>query len=133
MDRNHCDYYPANNGIDFTDIVVNGKVEHNTQWSTGYDCGSPDCSQETIPSNDGKTVKLTWNPTPTPTPTPMLTLSSTPGCPDTNSTKDCRHWASEGYCGFQSNYQSYMQLHCCHTCGLCGWLSACGGWGEVQV
>jgi hypothetical protein len=62
MSRNHCDYYPANNGIEFTDIVVNGKIEHNTQWNTGYDCGSPDCGQKTIPSSDGKSVKLTWNP-----------------------------------------------------------------------
>jgi len=62
MARHHCDYYPANHGIEFKDIVVNGKLEHNTQWQDGYDCGSPDCGQKVVSSRDGKSVQLTWNP-----------------------------------------------------------------------
>jgi len=61
MDRYHCDYYPNNHGIEFTDIVVNGEAEHGTQWQNGYDCGSPDCQQEVKSSTDGKSVQLTWN------------------------------------------------------------------------
>jgi len=62
MDRYHCDYYPANQGITFTDIVVNGNPDHGTQWQEGYDCGSPDCGQKVKQSDNGKTVQLTWNP-----------------------------------------------------------------------
>jgi len=60
MPLHHCDYYPANTGIEFKDIVVNGKP--GAQWQSGYDCGTPDCGQKVIPNNDGTSVKLTWNP-----------------------------------------------------------------------
>lgn len=62
MPRDHCDYYPANTGIEFKDIVVNSKKDHGTQWVAAYDCGSPDCGQKVISSNDGTSVQLTWNP-----------------------------------------------------------------------
>lgn len=62
MALHHCDYYPANHGIEFKDIVVNGKSEHNTQWKDSYDCGRPDCGQKVISSKQGKSVHLTWNP-----------------------------------------------------------------------
>jgi len=122
MDRNQCDYYPNNHGIEYTDIVVNGVVDHHTAWQTGYDCGSPDCQQKVVASDDGKTVKLTWNgdsPSPSPTPTP----SPTPGCDDVDSASDCSYWQQQGYCSSSSQYYSYMQENCCHTCGF----------GEVQV
>jgi len=86
MGRGECDKYPANTGIEFTDIVVNSKIDHNTQWDIQYPCGSPDCQQKIFASKDGKSIRLTWNgaqppgpspPTPTPTPTP--TPSPTPG------------------------------------------------------
>jgi hypothetical protein len=60
MSRGHCDYYPANSGIEFTDIVVNGKQDHNTQWQTSYDCGSPDCAQKVTQTSDGTKVQLAW-------------------------------------------------------------------------
>jgi hypothetical protein len=62
MARNHCDYYPANTGMEFKDIVVNSKKDHGTQWVKAYDCGSPDCGQKVIASSDGTSVQLTWNP-----------------------------------------------------------------------
>lgn len=61
MARYHCDYYPANTGIDFTKITVNGKTT-GFQWKPAYDCGNPDCGQEVKQSSDGTTVSLTWNP-----------------------------------------------------------------------
>jgi len=62
MARNHCDYYPANQGIEFTGVVVNSKPDHNTQWVEKYDCGTPDCGQKVKASADGTSVQLTWNP-----------------------------------------------------------------------
>jgi hypothetical protein len=67
MKRDHCEYYPPNNGIEFTDIVLNGKADHKTQWQTSYDCGSPDCAQKVTQSSDGTKVRLAWRssaPTP---------------------------------------------------------------------
>jgi len=63
------------------------------------------------------------SPTPTPTPTPTPSPSPTPGCVDTDSASDCSYWSNQGYCSSSSEYNSYMQQHCCHTCGF----------GEVQV
>jgi len=60
MARNHCDYYPANKGVEFTAVSANGKAPG--QWQNGYDCGDPDCGQETIQNSDGSSVQLTWNP-----------------------------------------------------------------------
>jgi len=60
MARYHCDYYPANTGIEFKDVVVNGK-SGGVSWKAAYDCGSPDCQQKVIASADGTSVQLTWN------------------------------------------------------------------------
>merc|ERR1712137_1503337 len=60
MARHHCDYYPANTGIEFKDVVVNGK-SGGVSWRAAYDCGAPDCQQEVIASADGTSVQLTWN------------------------------------------------------------------------
>lgn len=54
MARNHCDYYPANSGVEFKAITVDGKT--GIKWETGYDCGSPDCGQKVIASDDGTSV-----------------------------------------------------------------------------
>lgn len=115
MDRYQCDYYPANTGIEFKEIVVNGRADHGTQWKSGYDCGSPDCNQEVVSSSDGKSVQLTWNggsPTPAPSPSP------TPGCVDVDDSSDCSSWKNSGYCSTSSQYYSYMKEHCCSTCGF---------------
>merc|ERR1719174_2162081 len=61
MSRYHCDYYPANQGVEFTAVTANGQAPG--QWQVGYDCGSPDCGQKVIQNSDGTSVKLTWNPT----------------------------------------------------------------------
>lgn len=83
MSLNQCDLYPNNHGIEFKDIVVNGQVDHNTEWKSGFDCGSPDCQQQVISSDKGKSVRLTWNggqpPVPTPSPAPTPTPSPSPG------------------------------------------------------
>merc|ERR1711862_1072909 len=60
MARYHCDYYPANSGVEFKAISVDGKA--GVKWETGYDCGSPDCGQKVIANGDGTSVQLTWNP-----------------------------------------------------------------------
>ena len=60
MARNHCDYYPANQGIEFTSVSANGKAPG--KWEEGYDCGDPDCGQKVIQNSDGTSVQLTWNP-----------------------------------------------------------------------
>lgn len=62
------------------------------------------------------TPTLSTGPTPTPAPTP--TPSPTPGCVDQDSASDCGYWKGQGYCGSSSQYYSYMQQHCCHTCGF---------------
>jgi len=61
MSRYHCDYYPANQGVEFTAVTANGQAPG--QWQVGYDCGSPDCGQKVIQNSDGTSVQLTWNPT----------------------------------------------------------------------
>jgi hypothetical protein len=61
MARNHCDYYPANQGIEFKAVSANGQAPG--QWQIGYDCGDPDCGQKVIQNSDGTSVQLTWNPT----------------------------------------------------------------------
>jgi len=62
-------------------------------------------------------------PSPSPSPTPSPSPSPTPGCVDTDSASDCSYWSDQGYCASSSQYNSYMQSHCCNTCGF----------GEVQV
>jgi len=69
------------------------------------------------------TPTLSSGPHPTPTPTPSPSPSPTPGCVDTDSASDCSYWSNQGYCTSSSQYYSYMQAHCCNTCGF----------GEVQV
>lgn len=82
MGRGQCDKYPANTGIEFTEIVVNSKIDHNTQWDIQYPCGSPDCQQKIFASQDGRSIRLTWNgatpPAPSPAPSPMPTPTPTP-------------------------------------------------------
>jgi len=60
MARNHCDYYPANQGVEFSAVSANGKAPG--QWELGYDCGDPDCGQKIVQNSDGTSVSLTWNP-----------------------------------------------------------------------
>jgi len=130
MARNHCDYYPTNTGVEFTDITVNGNPG-GVHWQSAYDCGTPDCQQVVYSSDDGTSVRLTWNgadppspsPSPTPSPTPSPVPTPSPGCVDSDSASDCSYWKGQGYCSSSSQYHDYMKENCCHTCGF----------GEVQV
>ena len=61
MARQHCDYYPANQGVEFLAVSANGQAPG--QWQVGYDCGDPDCGQKVVQNGDGTSVQLTWNPT----------------------------------------------------------------------
>merc|ERR1739845_211741 len=55
---------------------------------------------------------------PSPSPSPSPSPTPTPGCVDQDSASDCSYWKGEGYCSSSSQYYSYMQEHCCHTCGF---------------
>jgi len=105
MGRGQCDLYPDNHEVEFKDIIVNGKVDHNTKWEIRYPCGSPDCQQKVISSEDGRTVELTWNGAdPVPTPSPLPTPGPTPspgGCHAISEvvTDDwCVQNCAAGYC-----------------------------------
>jgi len=121
---NSCDQY-SNGKIHFTDMKLTGSGGESVtpKWTqpSGTECqGKVDILDTTridIYHNGGS------GPTPSPTPTPTPSPSPTPGCVDTDSASDCTYWKSEGYCSSSSQYHSYMQQHCCSTCGF----------GEVQV
>jgi len=86
--------------------------------------GGTMCNGRTTSSRpDVVSIQHGNGPSPTPTPTPTPTPSPTPGCADTDSASDCSYWSNQNYCSSSSQYYSYMQQHCCHTCGF----------GEVQV
>jgi hypothetical protein len=64
------------------------------------------------------TPTLSTSPIPTPEPTPSPTPAPTPACTDLDDASDCSYWKTEGYCSSSSQYYSYMQEHCCHSCGF---------------
>jgi len=75
-----------------------------------------------ITSEPSKVTTVGGSPTPSPSPSP----SPSPGCVDLDDSSDCSYWKSSGYCSSSSQYYSYMQEHCCDTCGF-------GEFGAIQV
>lgn len=110
-----CDQY-SNGKVHFTDMKLTGSGGESVtpQWTqpAGTEC------QGKVDIFDTQTIDIYHNGGSSPTPGPSPSPSPTPSCADLDDASSCSSWKSAGYCSSSSQYYSYMQQHCCNTCGF---------------
>lgn len=116
---NSCQQYSSGT-VHFTDLTLTGSNGESVTPSWTQPAGT-EC-QGKVDIKDARNIDISHNGGSGPTPMPSPSPSPSPSCVDTDSASDCSYWKGQGYCDSSSQYYSYMQQNCCHTCGFGGFV-----------